>query len=103
MPSKRVADVPIELIHHYLEREFPGRVTPPWQEQRTKESIIEIDCGAVRHRIEVESTFLEDCPDCMGSLRHSELADYIREARTQNRRFFILWEEGEVRIRSKSL
>jgi hypothetical protein len=39
----------------------------------------------------------------MDNLRHSKLADYVREARTQNRRFLVLWQGGEVRIRSKLL
>jgi hypothetical protein len=103
MSRKRVADVQIDVIHHYLEREFPGQVTPPWQEPHADGPVIEIAYGAVRHQIELASAFLEDCPDCRDSLRHSELADYIREARTQNRRFLIRWQGGEVRIRSKLL
>jgi hypothetical protein len=101
MPPKQAADVQIDVVHHYLEREFPGQVTPPWREHHADGPVIEIVHGAVRHQIEVASAFLENCPDCMDNLRHSELADYVREARTQNRRFVVLWQGGEVRIRSK--
>jgi len=99
MPHQHVPDV----IHRYLEREFPGQVTALCVESLTEGPVIEIVHGEVRHQIEVASTFLEHCPDSMDNLCHSELADYVREARTQNRRFLVLWQGGEVRIRSKLL
>jgi hypothetical protein len=33
-------------------------------------------------------------------LRESELADYIREARLQGRRFLVLWHDHATRVRS---
>lgn len=103
MPHERATAGQVEVIHHYLERQFPGRVNNAWWNPQATGPTFEITHDAVRHQIEVASAFLEDCPDWLDNLHHSELVDYIREARTQNRRFLIWWQGGEVRIRSKPL
>ena len=100
MSSQRVNDDQIDAVRHYLEREFPGCVTPPQSEPHADGPVIEIVHDAARHQVEVASAFLAGCPG-RDSLRHSELADYIREARTQNGRFLVQWQEGEMRIRFK--
>lgn len=103
MAHKRFDDAQLDVIHHFLEREFPGQVAAPERTLHADEPVTEVVHEEARHRIEVATTFLENCPDYMYSLRHSELADYIREARTQSRRFVVLWQGGEVRIRSTPL
>jgi len=47
--------------------------------------------------------FMRAYQDAVAFLRTSELADYMREARAQERRFFVLEERGEVHIRSTPL
>jgi hypothetical protein len=51
----------------------------------------------------VDTGFIQACQDAAASLRASELADYMREARAQERRFLVLEERGEVHIRSMPL
>ncbi len=48
----------------------------------------------------LEPTFLKQCPDYARALRETELADYVREARSQARRFLVIWHEHGTRIRS---
>jgi hypothetical protein len=103
MSRDRATDTRVDVIHHYLEREFPGQVNHAWWNVRTHGPVFEIAHGLVRHQIEVTSAFLEGCPDCTDRLRNSELVDYIREARAQDRRFLILWQGDEVHVRSKPL
>jgi hypothetical protein len=55
------------------------------------------------HRVEMPAVFFEDCPDYAAALRDSELADYMREARDQRRRFSVVWENDAVRVRSTPL
>jgi hypothetical protein len=103
MPRARTTDAQVEVVHQYLEREFPGHVRPTRGEAQAHGPVFEITHGPVQHQIEVATAFLEGCPDCTDRLRHSELADYIREARAQDRRFLILWQGDEVHVRSKPL
>jgi hypothetical protein len=103
MAHERATDAQVDVIYHYLEREFPGQVNHTWWDAHANGAVFEIAHGPVRHQIEVASAFLAGCPDCKNSLLHSELADYIREARAEDRRFLILWHGDEVRIRSKPL
>lgn len=103
MPRERTTEAQVDVIHHYLEREFPGQVNNTWGHSQSTGPVFEITHETVRHHIEVALAFLEDCPNWLDNLRHSELVDYIHEARTQNRRFLIRWQGGEVRIRSKPL
>jgi hypothetical protein len=46
--------------------------------------------------------FIPTWRDAVASLRVSELADDMREARGQERCFLVLEEEGELHIRSTS-
>jgi hypothetical protein len=103
MQRERTTDTQVDIIHHYLEREFPGQVNHTWWDDHAHGPVFEMAHGPVRHQIAVASAFLEACPDYTDSLRSSELVDYIREARAQDRRFLILWQGDAVRIRSKPL
>jgi hypothetical protein len=51
----------------------------------------------------VDRDFIRTRRDAVASLRASELTDYMREARAQKRRFLVLEEGGELRIRSTLL
>jgi hypothetical protein len=103
MQRERATDAQIDAVHHYLEHEFPGQVNNTWWDAHTQEPVFEIAHGSVRHEVEVTSTFLEHCPDCTDGLQNSELGDYMREARAHDRRFLVLWQGREARIRSKQL
>jgi hypothetical protein len=84
-------------VQSYLEEEFPGQV----EEAQGNEFIISHD--GIRHRVVLQPAFLQLCPDYMRAIRESELTDYMREARSQARRFLVIWHERDTRIRSTPL
>ena len=84
-------------VQSYLEEEFPGRV------QETVENVIVVSHDGIRHHVELQPTFLRQCPDHIRAIRESELTDYMREARSQERRFLVIWTERDTRIRSAPL
>jgi hypothetical protein len=90
-------------VQNYLEREFPGQVQDTWWDAHNSRQIFAVAHGPVRHQVEIASAFLQDCPDCTTGLRYSELAEYIREAQVQARRFIVMWQKHEVRIRFQPL
>lgn len=90
-------------IQQYLEWEFPGQVQGTWWDEDARAPVFEVAHETGRHHVIVDVGFLHSCRDAVASLRASELADYMREARAQQRRFLILEEGGAVRIRSTSL
>ena len=93
----------LDVIRAYLEREFPGHVRHSWWDQEALAHVFEVSHETVRHHVLVPAGLLETCGDVMASLRVSELADYMREARGQERRFVVRKEGGTVRIRSTAL
>lgn len=93
----------INMVQHYLEREFPGQVRNPRWSRRTGMQVFEVVHETTVHHVEMPAAFFETCPNCTDVLRYSELTDYMREARTQVRRFSVVWEDGTVRVRSTSL
>ncbi len=103
MPTNPPSKAQVGAIRHYLEREFPDCVKRMRWDQRRMVQVFEVAHGTVLHQVVVTSAFLEDCPDCADALRDSELVDYMREAKTQTRRFSVMWERGIVRIRSTPL
>jgi len=98
---------PIEMqigaIRRYLEWEFPGQVRNTWWDEDIRAPVFEVIQETRCHHVIVDTDFMQTCQDAAASLRTSELADYMREARTQERRFLVLEERGEVRIRSMPL
>ena len=97
MPKHPGTTAHLTAVHAYLEEEFPGRV------QDGEENVIVVSHDGVRHHVELQPTFLHLCPDHIGAIRDSELADYMREARSQERRFLVIWKEHNTRIRSAPL
>jgi hypothetical protein len=65
--------------------------------------VFEVAHETGRHHVNVEMGFILTCRDAVASLRVSELADYVHEARAQERCFLVLEEEGELHIRFTSL
>ncbi len=102
MPTRPPRDT-LAPIQQYLEREFRDRVRRTWWEKRTRVHVFEVSHGTVLHQVHVTAAFLEACPDYGVGLRDSELADYMREAQSHERRFTVVWEGGMVRIRSQLL
>lgn len=96
----RLPDPFIEAIHTHLEREFPGQVQRSWWDQESLAHAFEVSHESTHHHVLVSMAFIENCKDVVASLRMSELAEYMREARTQSRRFVVLGDEGAPRIRS---
>ena len=90
-------------IRRYLEREFPGQVRHTWWDREAQASVFEVAHEGGRHHVLVDKGALRSCQDVGAGLRTSELADYMREARTQERRFRVVAEEGTLRIRSTPL
>ena len=93
----------IGAIRRYLEWEFPGQVRDTWWDENIRTPVFEVVHDTRRHHVIVDTGFIQACQDAAASLRASELADYMREARTQERRFLVLEERGEVHIRSTPL
>ena len=90
-------------IRQYLEWEFPGQVRKTWWDEDIRAPVFEDVHETGCHHVIVDTGFSQACQDAAASLRASELADYMREARTQARRFLVLEESGEVHIRSTPL
>ena len=84
-------------LQSYLEEEFPTQV------QASSENVMTVSHDGIRHDVILEADFLKQCPDYAYALRESELADYIREDRSQGRRFLVIWREQKTRIRSSLL
>lgn len=93
----------IKTIQHYLEREFPGQVRDTQWDRQSDTQVFEIVHDTTVHRVDMPAAFFENCPDYAAALRESELADYMREARDQTRRFSVVWEDGSARVRSTPL
>ena len=99
----RPIETQIGEIRQYLEREFPGQVRDPWWDEDARAPVFEVIHETGCHHIIVDMGFIRTCENAVASLRASDLADYMREARTQERRFLILDEGGELHIRSTPL
>lgn len=84
----------LQAVQSYLEAEFPGHV------EAAIENVIAVSHGGIRHHIVLHPAFLQQCPDYASALRESELAEYIRESRSQGRRFLVIWHERTTRVRS---
>jgi len=94
-PTSRTAR--LTAMASYLEQEFPGRV------KAAQDNEFMISHKGIDHRVVLDPKFLKQCPDFAQSLRETELADYLREAQSQARRFVVMWSGSETRIRSTSL
>lgn len=90
-------------IRQYLEREFPGQVRHAWWDRDAQAQVFEVHHERERHHVVVDAGFLQACPDYVAGLRESELADYMREANAQARRFHVLEDGYSVRVRSTPL
>ena len=93
----------IDEIRQYFEWEFPGKVRDAWWDEDARAPVFEVVHETGCHHVIVEMSFIRACQDAVAFLRTSELADYMREARAQARRFLVLKERGEVHIRSTPL
>jgi hypothetical protein len=101
MPKRsHVTNASLDAVHHYLDRAFPNQVMHTGWDADTEGPVFEVVYNQVRHQVVINAAFLKKCPDHADILRHSELADYIREVRTQSRRFLVLWQDGALRVRS---
>jgi hypothetical protein len=87
----------LTAVESYLEEEFPGHV------EETEDNVYIISHQGISHRVVLEPTFLKQCPDYTHALRQTDLADYIREVRSQPRRFLVIWQEHSTHIRSTPL
>lgn len=87
----------LTAVASYLEQEFPGHVAA------AKDNGFVISHGGMHHRVVLDPTFLKQCPDYIHALRETELADYVRESRSQARRFLVVWQGNDTRIRSALL
>jgi hypothetical protein len=99
----RPIETQIGEIRQYLEWEFPGQVRDTWWDEDTRAPVFEVVHETRCHHVIVEMGFMRAYQDAVACLRTSELADYMREARAQERRFFVLEERGAVHIRSTPL
>ena len=103
MPTNPPTKAQVGAIQHYLEQEFPDCVKRMRWDQRRRVQVFEVAHGTVLHQVVVTAAFFEACSDYGAGLLDSELADYMREARSHVRRFIVMWQEGRVRIRSQLL
>ena len=94
MPNHPRTTACLTAVQSYLEEEFPGCV------EGLKGNLFIISLDSIRHHVVLQPSFVQRCPDYMRALRETELADYIREARSQARRFLVIWLEQDTRIRS---
>ena len=93
----------IGAIRQYLEWEFPGQVQNTWWDEDVRAPVFAVVHATGCHHVIIDAGFIQACPDAAASLRASELAEYMREARAQERRFLVLEENGAVHIRSTPL
>lgn len=84
-------------VASYLEEEFPGHV------KAAKDNEFRISHEGIHHHIILDPTFLKQYSDYTKALRETDLADYLRESRSQARRFVVMWYGNDTRIRSTSL
>lgn len=87
----------LTAVAAYLEEEFPGHV------KAAKDNEFRISHEGMHHHVVLDPMFLKQCPDYTHALRETELADYLRESRSQARRFVVMWYGHDTRIRSTSL
>jgi len=87
----------LTAVESYLEEEFPGHV------EEVKDNVYIISYHGISHHVVFEPTFLKQCPDYTHALRQTDLTDYIREVRSQSRRFLVIWQEHNIHIRSTLL
>jgi hypothetical protein len=97
MPNHPSTTACLTAVQSYLEEEFPGRV------KEAQDNLFIISHDGIRHHVVLQPSFVHLCPDYVRALRESELTDYMREARSQARRFLVIWQEHDIRIRSTSL
>lgn len=83
-------------VASYLEQEFPGHV------EAAQNNGFMISHEGMQHHVVLDPTFLKQCPDYTHALRETELADYVRESRSQARRFLVIWQGHDTHIRSTS-
>jgi hypothetical protein len=93
-PSRMVC---LTAVASYLEQEFPGHV------KAAKDNGFMISHEGLDHHVVLDPSFLKQCPDYTHALHETELADYVRESRSQARRFLVMWHGHDTRIRSMSL
>ena len=93
MPNHPSTTARLTAVQSYLEEEFPGHV------EEARANVIVVSHDGIRHHVVLQPTFLHLCPDYMSAIRESELVDYMREARSQARRFLVIWHEHDTRIR----
>lgn len=103
MQGTRPSKVQIKSIAAYLEREFPQQVRGTWWDRKVKAQVFEVSDEESQRYIMIDGEFLQHCGDCGTELRHSELADYIRESRSPARSFRVLWHDRAIHILSKPL
>jgi hypothetical protein len=103
MENHHPPEAQIDAVQRYLKREFPGCIHRTWRLENVMAQVFEFSNDEVLRRIVIEDGFFRGCPDCADGLRHSDLADYIRESRAPRRCFHIVWNNNTLRIRSKPL
>jgi hypothetical protein len=99
----RAPEPDIETIRGYLEREFPGQLQRIWWDGEAMAHVFEVVHETAHHQVGVPAAFIQTCDDAIASLHASELTDYMREARAQDRRFLVNDEGHTVRVRSTPL
>jgi hypothetical protein len=97
MPNRTGWTAQLTALASYLEEEFPGYVA------EAKGEGFMISYEGIHHHVVLDPTFLKQCPDYAHALRETDLADYVRESRSQARRFVVIWHGHDTRIRSTSL
>ncbi len=81
-------------MQSYLVEEFPEQV------KGELKNVITVSHAGIHHQIVLQPEFLQKCPDYVSALRDSELADHIREVRSEERRFLVMWNDLGTRVRS---
>lgn len=84
----------LTAVASYLEQEFPGHIA------ETNRHEFLISHAGMHHQVVLDPIFLKQCPDYVHALRETDLADYVRESRSQARRFLVTWHGQNTRIRS---
>lgn len=84
----------LEAVQSYLVEEFPEQV------KGELKNVITVSHAGIHHQIVLQPEFLQKCPDYVSALRDSELADHIREVRSEERRFLVMWNDLGTRVRS---
>jgi len=103
MISDQPTQQQVDAMHRYFAQEFPSYSQQSWWDEDIRAQVFALNNGDILRRVVIDGSVFSDCPDCVVTLRISDLADYMREMRAPRRGFHVTWQGRTLHIRSKAL